>query len=179
MGNPNKIMDSLLVISYRTGDKKALALLVERWNKKICIQAFRYTNDWESAKDVTQDTWRTIIAKIHLLRDTNGFGSWALTIVSRKALDVVKKRQKYFKDVNEAYLENRGDMEDSNTNEQKIQEVMKALSSLPVDQRVVLKLFYLEEYSLKEISAITKVSTNTVKTRLFRAREKMKEIIKK
>ncbi|NQZ44946.1 MAG: RNA polymerase sigma factor [Flavobacteriaceae bacterium] len=69
--------------------------------------------------------------------------------------------------------ENRGD-----SKEQRIARLQRAMQNLPFDQRMVLKLFYLESYSIKEISRITKVSTSTVKTRLFRAREKLKEVLK-
>lgn len=180
MENPNKILDSLLVLSYQSGDKKALTLLFKRWNKRLCVQAFRYTDDWELAKDLTQDTWRTVITKIHSLRDTNSFGSWVMTIVSRKALDSIKIRKKLTLEIDEKHWINSAvEGSESDTREQQIQLVLKALAVLPVDQRIVLKLFYLEEYSLKEISTITKVSLNTVKTRLFRAREKMKSKLKK
>lgn len=180
MENSNKILDSLLVLSYQSGDKKALTLLFKRWNKRLCIQAFRYTNDWELAKDLTQDTWRTVITKIHSLRDTYSFGSWIMTIVSRKALDTIKTRKKLTIQIDEKHWVNTiGEGNESDIREQQIQLVLKAVTVLPVDQRIVLKLFYLEEYSLKEISTITKVSLNTVKTRLFRAREKMKSILKK
>ncbi len=179
MGNPNKILDSLLVISYRTGDKKALGLLVERWNKKLCAQAYSYTKDWELAKDITQDTWQVIMAKIHFLKDTNRFGSWALTIVSRKAMDSIKKRQRFIRDHSSIYAKWKNDSNENQMKEKTMQQVLKALSSLPTDQQITLRLFYLEEYSLKEISEITRVSVNTVKTRLFRAREKMKTIIKR
>ncbi|GMN08281.1 sigma-70 family RNA polymerase sigma factor [Croceitalea sp. MTPC5] len=180
MGNPAKILDSLLVISYQSGDKKALALLFERWNKKLCVQAYRYTHDWGLAEDITQDTWRTVMAKIHLLRDADSFGSWVLTIISRKALDSIKRRKKFTKGLDENHwVNNVVDLNEAATREEQIQIVLNALTVLPADQRIVLKLFYLEEYSLKEISAITKVSVSTVKTRLFRAREKMKLLLKK
>ena len=179
MGNPNKILDSLLVISYRTGDKKALGLLVKRWNKKLCAQAYSYTKDWELAKDVTQDTWQVIMTKIHFLKDTNRFGSWALTIVSRKALDSIKKRQRFTSYDHKMATNWKNDSDGEQINENVVQQVLKAISNLPMDQQATLRLFYLEEYSLKEISEITRVSVNTVKTRLFRAREKMKAIIKR
>ncbi|UJH67948.1 RNA polymerase sigma factor [Allomuricauda sp. SCSIO 65647] len=179
MGNPKKILDSLLVISYRSGDKKALELLVKRWNKRLYRQAFQYTNDWEQAKDITQDTWRTIMAKMATLRDSNSFGSWALTIVSRKALDSIKRGNRYRKEVAPGFWERQSDEnEHDEVKEQQIQKILKILPELTVDQRIVLRLFYLEEYSLKEISEVTNVSVNTVKTRLFRAREKIKTILK-
>lgn len=179
MSNTNKILDSFLVISYQSGDKKAIELLVRRWNKKLCVQAYRYTKDWDLAKDVTQDTWHTIITKLFLLRDANSFGSWAMTIASRKALDLIKKDGKNRK-IDEHYTLVNDEVETSpmSAKEERIGRILKMIPELPFDQQMVLKLFYLEEYSLKQISEITGVSMNTVKTRLFRAREKLKSIIK-
>jgi len=179
MGNQKKIVDSLLVISYQAGDKKALGLLVERWNRKLCSHAYHYVRDWELAKDITQDTWSTILTKIHLLRDSNSFGSWAMTITTRKALDILKKQVNRKKEVSQKFWELQVLAQDG-TMEKEIQIglVLKVLSTLPLDQKAVLKLFYLEEYSLKEISEITRTSVNTVKTRLFRAREKIREELK-
>nr|WP_299341136.1 sigma-70 family RNA polymerase sigma factor [Allomuricauda sp.] len=179
MSDSNKILDSLLVISYQSGDKKALELLVKRWNKRLCLQAYRYTKDWDSAKDVVQDTWHTIIKKLILLRDANSFGSWAMTITSRKALDLVKKTAKTKKIEEVRLLENAKTEVSTEDKEKQISQILKIIPELPFEQRMVLKLFYLEEYSLNEISQITNVSLGTVKTRLFRAREKIKSIIKK
>jgi len=56
--------------------------------------------------------------------------------------------------------------------------IHEAIKGLPQDQQVVLRLFYLEEYSLKEISEILDKSEGTVKSRLYHAREKLKTILK-
>ncbi|MDT0540224.1 sigma-70 family RNA polymerase sigma factor [Croceitalea sp. P059] len=180
MAHPTKILDSLLVLSFQRGDKKALTLLFKRWNKKICVQAFRYTNDWDLAQDVTQDTWRTVLGKIHMLRDANEFGSWVMTIANRKALDYLKSNKKYIKVSYHQELDDScSDIYETVSKEDKINSVLIALKALPLEQRIVLQLFYLEEYSMKDISKITGVTVNTIKTRLFRAREKLKLLIKK
>ena len=180
MGKPDKIVDSLLVISYKAGDKKALDLLVRRWNGKLCAHAYRYVKDWSLAKDVTQDTWNSILRKIHTLRDTNSFGSWAMTITSRKALDALSKHKKRKKDMEPSFLEEQPVPEESDDGkEDKINSIKAAMATLPFEQKMVLRLFYLEDYSLKEISKITHASVSTVKTRLFRAREKIKDELKK
>ncbi|MGB5782052.1 MAG: sigma-70 family RNA polymerase sigma factor, partial [Eudoraea sp.] len=56
--------------------------------------------------------------------------------------------------------------------------IYTAIKGLPRDQQVVLRLFYLEEYSLREISEILNKSEGTVKSRLYHAREKLKIILK-
>lgn len=179
MDKPEKVLDSLLVLSYQAGDKKALELLVKRWHKKLCIQAFRYTKDWAKAQDIAQDTWKTAIAKLGTLKNPNSFGSWAMTIANRKALDKVKKDAINLQNLKQHFKEKENEAQEFEFNkEQDIAKVIKALAELPIHQKMVLTLFYLEEYNLKEISTITNVTVNTVKTRLFRAREKMKAIIK-
>ncbi len=179
MGKPDKIVDSLLVISYRSGDKKAFDLLVRRWNKRLCSHAYGYVKDWSVAKDVTQDTWSTVLKKIHTLRDTNCFGSWAMTIVSRKSLDVVSRQKPFKKEIDSQFWDGQKEFEDtSEYRDNKIKRVKAIMAHLPFERKMVLKLFYLEEYSLNEISAITGASLNTVKTRLFRAREKIKKELK-
>lgn len=179
MGKPNRIVDSLLVISYQGGNKKAFDLLVRRWNTKLCAHAYHYLEDWESAKDVTQDTWSTVLAKIHMLRDSNSFGNWAMTIAGRKALDTIAKQSRRRKEVKSQFWEDHKTVsEPLHTKEAQINQILKVMATLPLEQKMVLRLFYLEEYSLKEISAITNTSVGTVKTRLFRAREKIKEELK-
>lgn len=179
MVQPTKILDALLVISYRGGNKKALGLLVKRWNKKFCVHAYRYTKDWELAKDVTQDTWQVIMAKIHFLKDPNSFGSWALTIVSRKAMNTIKKGRRLVRDEGKITGLQEDTLEEFKKNDNQLSSLLVALSNLPPEQQMVLKLFYLQAYSIKEISEITQVSSNTVKTRLFRGRENLKKTIKK
>lgn len=177
MNKPHKIVDSLLVLSYQSGDKKALALLVKRWHKRLCRHAFRYTKDMDEAKDVVQDSWRVILNKLHSLRDTNCFGSWVMTIVTRKALDHIKRNKRFVNNIKEPTVPNPDD-EDYLSKENDLTKVMNAIALLNEDQRMVLKLFYLEEYSIVEIGQILGISEGTIKTRLFRAREKLKTIIK-
>lgn len=180
MNKPHKIVDSLLVLSYQSGDKKALALLVKRWHKRLCGHAFRYTRNMDEAKDVVQDSWRVILNKLFSLKDTNCFGSWAMTIVTRKALDHIKKNKRFVNGINEENnpMAPYPDAADYLSKENDLSKVMNAIAFLNEDQRMVLKLFYLEEYSIVEIGRILNVSEGTVKTRLFRAREKLKTIIK-
>lgn len=56
--------------------------------------------------------------------------------------------------------------------------LLVAIKKLPEHQQVVIKLFYVEDYSLKQISDILKISIVTAKSRLFHAREKLKETLK-
>ena len=180
MTNRNKIYDAWLVLEYRSGNKKALTLLVKRWHKKLCRQAYWYTKDMDLAKDIAQDCWSVIINKMDNLKDANSFGSWALSIVTRKSIDHIRKHKREFKNLEQYYdATNNGTNEDHGDNSENILTVLKkSIQRLPTDQQTVLQLFYLEEFSIKQISEVMLVPIGTVKSRLFTAREKLKTIIK-
>jgi RNA polymerase sigma-70 factor (ECF subfamily) len=57
-------------------------------------------------------------------------------------------------------------------------DLLIAIKALPNDQQIVLKLFYVEDYKLKELSDTLKISMGTAKSRLFHAREKLKQQLK-
>jgi len=178
MQKPSDILDSFLVLDYQAGNKKSLALLVKRWHPKFCRQAFWYTKDTDEAQDIAQDSWRIIINKIGNLQDANAFKSWALSIVTRKAIDWTRK-QKRKKERDRLYaVTNKSYETVENGKEDQIKDVMRMINDLPEQQQIVLRLFYLESSSLDEISKILNISKGTVKSRLFYAREQLKKTLK-
>ena len=180
MTNTDKILDSWLVLQCQTGNKKATGLLVKRWHKKLCKQSYWYTKDMDMAKDIVQECWSIIINKIHILKDTNSFGSWALSIVTRKTIDKLRKHQREFKNLENYYdtaTNTINDNNDDNT-ENVLVILRKSIKKLPEQQQAVLHLFYLEELTIKEISKIMQLPLGTIKSRLFNAREKLKIILK-
>ncbi len=174
---PQKVFDSFLVLQYQAGHKKALELLVKRHHKRLCRHAYWYIHDLDTSKDIVQDSWRTIVKKLYGLKDPNSFASWSMRIVTRKSLDHIKRNSR-IKEKLKSYdpiTENTDAIEDRN---RAIERLKKAMGTLSDDQRIVLRLFYTEAYSLREISEILGISTGTVKSRLFHAREKLKAILK-
>ncbi|MGB1308784.1 MAG: RNA polymerase sigma factor [Oceanihabitans sp.] len=175
----NKGIDAKLVEAFQSGNKEALATLVKKWHLIFCKKAFWLVKDKDLSKDIAQDTWQTIIAKINTLQDTSNFDAWASRIVYSKSLDVLRKKnaerlkqQKYAREqpiITEDY-------EEKDALKAKL---LKAILLLPVQQQMVIKLFYIKDYSLKEISKTLNISVGTVKSRLFHAREKLKKSFKK
>ncbi len=178
MNNNQNLSDGFLVDQYKSGVITVLPILVKRWHKKFCEKAYWVTKDKDLAKDIAQDCWVTIIAKIDSLESSNSFKSWAFRIVYTKAIDSLKLKNKSNKDLKtitrEEYAEEY--TEDNKSNIKKV--LLKAIQDLPKEKQDVIMLFYVEEYSLKEISAFLKIPIGTVKSRLFQAREKLKSIVK-
>lgn len=178
MSQTEKEKDAMLVIDYQSGNSMALNQLVKRWHKHFCRKAFFIVKDADVAKDVAQDSWRTIIAKIETIKDPKSFSGWAMRIVHTKSIDILRRQQKELKgkdtikagivEVDEPYNENTALK----------RKLYKAILELPIDQQEVIRLFYLEELSLNEIAKLLEIKAGTVKSRLFHAREKLKIILK-
>ena len=177
MKTPEKVFDGLMVLEYQSGKKKALSILVKRHHLRLCRHSYRYTEDIEAAKDVVQEAWKTIMGKLHTLKDPNSFGSWATMIVTRKSLDHID-RVKRNRKRNENYGQENWENDDTDGNATDIKRLQSAIKELSHDQQMVLRLFYTESYSLKEIGEILEISVGTAKSRLFHAREKLKKILK-
>ncbi len=172
------LVDGGLVKEYQSGNTKTLPVLVKRWHKIFCNKAYWIVKDADVAKDIAQDSWNTIINKIENLKEPNSFGHWALRIVYTKSLDWVKLKNKervQLQDYQKEAIEEEVDFEEK---EQLRVLLLKSIKALPQHQQVVVKLFYVEGYSLKELSKSLNISEGTAKSRLFHAREKLKLTLK-
>ena len=171
-------IDEKLINRYKSGDKKALAVLVKRWHKLFCDKAYWLTKDKDVAKDIAQDSWAIIIDKIEDLKDPKQFKYWAYRIVCNKATDWLRLQTKH----KEITIRYKVEIESNDTkyseNEQLKQKLLKAINDLSIPQKEVVRLFYIESYSLKQISELQEISLGTAKSRLFHAREKLKTILR-
>ncbi|WP_034058168.1 RNA polymerase sigma factor [Lacinutrix jangbogonensis] len=173
----DKRLDARLVKAYQSGDQKALAALVKRWHLAFCNKAFWLVKDADVSKDIAQETWRTIISKLETLKNPSSFGNWALRIVYSKSLDVLRKTDK-IKNQQQILDREQAIIEEGNDEREELKtQLLKAIKNLSVQQQIVIRLFYLEDYSLKEISKTLQINEGTAKSRLFYAREKLRKLL--
>ncbi|MEX0312682.1 MAG: RNA polymerase sigma factor [Allomuricauda sp.] len=179
MNKNARLVDGKLVADFQSGNKQALIALVKRWHKTFCDKAYWMVKDADRAKDIAQDCWQVIIDKLHTLKEPENFGAWALRIVYTKSIDALKannrmntvcKQLKYEQDSMET--------EEASEVEKIKQALLQTVNTLPNQQQMVIRLFYVQDYSLKEISKMLGISVGTVKSRLYHAREKLKTIVK-
>lgn len=172
-------IDTLLVKQYQDGDSTALPKLVNRWHKEFCNKAYWLTKDSNLSKDIAQDCWKIIIDKIEDLKDPKSFKSWAFRIVYSKSLDALRYNKKKRNEL-QSYAFNRTEVEEEIIDNSDLKKnLLKIVNELPEQQQQVIRLFYVEDYSLKEIGALLNISIGTAKSRLFHARETLKTKIKK
>jgi len=178
----NNQQDAALIILYQSGKKEVLALLVKRWHVKFCKLAHWYCKDPQIAKDIAQESWLVIFRKLHDLKEPEKFKSWAISIVNHKAVDWIRKRNREQNKLHKLYDESPkvATEEKQDGYSDSVHQKMKLeIEKLPQHQQSVLKLFYIEEFSLKQIGELLDISVGTAKSRLFHARERLKKTMKK
>jgi RNA polymerase sigma-70 factor (ECF subfamily) len=178
MNKKEKPTDRFLILQYRSGNTAVLPTLVKRYHKVFCEKAYWITKDKELAKDIAQESWIIIINKLHTLEKVDSFKSWAFRIVYTKAIDRLKLRH-----LERENLASLGRIEPGHPSSEDESELiqltlLKAIRKLPKEKQDIIRLFYAEAYSIIEISAFLNIPIGTVKSRLFKAREKLKSLLK-
>ncbi len=171
-----RVYDEYLVVSAQAGDRAAFSRLAENWQKRLLAHAYRMTGDAELARDVVQDGWADIVRGLPGLKEPSVFPAWAYRIISRRAADAIGRAQRKRR-TEAAYALEPG----ASNNCAKRMEMWadanplhRTIAELPAKQRAVIALFYLEEFSITEISVALSVPVGTVKTRLMHARKKLR-----
>ena len=174
------ILNDYLVAKYQSGDEEALKLIIRQFHPRLKQQIFAQTGDQSSLDDLVQESWYAIIRGLSSVNLQISFEVWALSIARRKAIDWIREQQKSRQKAQLILQEEKA----KSVNEEEVLDIIlerkarlkQAIIKLPHSQRIVLTMFYLENYSVKEISEILSISGGTVKSRLFTAREHLKEI---
>ena len=133
--------------------------------------AYSYTRHQEDALDVVQNAVCKALEAHESLKNEDAIKTWFYRILINECLTVIKKRKRFLltDDVlerEEVYYE-KGYEQDGG--------MEKELDSLELDVQGIIKLRFFEEMSLKEISRITGLNLNTVKTKLYRGIKQLKE----
>ena len=113
------------------------------------------------------------------LQNPERFKSWSLRIVHRKSIDWTRSISKQIQNHND-YKVTKSIQEIPSTDTAFAkQQLKKAITHLSTSQQQIIRLFYVDEYSLKRISSILGISVGTAKSRLYHAREHLKKHLKK
>jgi RNA polymerase sigma-70 factor (ECF subfamily) len=174
----NQVTDEGLLASAANGDTTAFQILYQRYRDPIFRFAFRMLGSVEAAEDVAQDCF------LSLITDPARFDSRRAslrTYLYAAARNLAAKRYNSFARetaldelTEEPAAADRHEPISQVLDDELASEVAQAIATLPPLQREALVLFEYEELSLAEIGEIVGADTNTVKARLFRAREKLR-----
>lgn len=183
----NNLTTTELVNLSQKGDINAFSQLVQIYESKILGLCFKLTGNKSDAEDLAQETFLKAYQKINTFRNEADFGTWLHRIAVNLYLNQKKKDNK----MELSYLDtpiktdkgefNREIMDEGNTPLEEIEKIERqnsikeALNDLKPKHKLVLVLRELEGYSYEEIAQMTQTSLGTVKSRMNRARQALKE----
>ena len=169
--------DEKLVSNTLEGDRDAFGVLVHKYQEMVYAYAFQKVRNEVDAQDIMQEVFLKAYRRLYQLRHPHLFRSWLYTIMSNECKrwleHVTKKRRR------EIVLEEAADeallIEPAHAAPVEGWQVdlEQAMSALPDECRVAVSMFYMGDCSLKEISEFLGVSVNTVKGKLYRARQQL------
>ena len=168
---------------YRSGaHEKAFAAIVSAYSERLYWHIRRFTCSHDDTDDLLQDTFAKIWAALPSFREDAQFFTWIYRIATNEALNFLRKRKLRamvsFEDI-------RGDMErridsDPSFNGDALQrQLHKAIQKLPTKQKLVFNMRYFDEMKYEEISAITGISTGSLKASYHHAYNKIRTELEK
>ena len=180
----DKNKDAQLVNRFLDGDESAFTELVEKYQKRVHALAWQKVDDFHIAEELTQDAFLKVYEKLATLKNPNQFAGWLYVITDRLCIAWHRKQKPQMESLETISREKIEELSYRRYEDEKHKEasvefrrglIKNLLEELPESERTVLTLYYLGEMKCKAISEFLGVSVNTVKSRLQRARNRLKE----
>jgi len=183
---PDPDLDPDLLRRAQAGDESAFGVIMRTHHERTFRLAFAIVHNEADARDICQEVWLTVWKQLGTFRADSRFTTWLHPIVTRRSLDHLRKRRRWFDrflpfdtgddhsgEVAEPVTTD--DARDHAEESETVTRVRAAIATLPPKHRVVLALRELEGLSYEEIAQATGAPTGTVMSRLFHARRLLAE----
>jgi RNA polymerase sigma-70 factor (ECF subfamily) len=157
-------------------DTASFERLILQYEKLFYNIAYRIAGNPEDAKDVLQDSYIKIYKNIGKCYGEDVFKSWGARVVTNSALDFIKKR-KPAEDIEGAQVVAKDSPPDEVIQKEESETIMKFLNSLPAEQKTIIVLRDLNDFSYEEIGKVLGVPLGTVKSRINRARLALRSVL--
>ncbi|TDL32683.1 sigma-70 family RNA polymerase sigma factor [Jeotgalibacillus sp. S-D1] len=173
-------MEELTAAVIEAEDKEVLIdEIMNRHGQEILQLAYSYVRNRELAEDLTQDIFVKCFSALHTYKGKSSLRTWLWRIAINHCKDYLKSW--YNRNVTPSDQEcfvtysQKESVEQLVIRQDEDQQLVLSVMELPMKYREVIYLFYYEELSIKEIASVIEVKENTVKTRLRRAKELLKD----
>lgn len=166
-------MNDDLINKSKSGNKEAFTQLILKSQEELYrIAKMRLTDDYD-IDDAIQETMISAFKSMNKLKENRYFKTWIIRILINKCNEIYLKKKK------ETHIIEKYDMR-SSENKNEILEIedkldfYRLINILSYEERISMILYYVYDYKIKDISEILDVSENTIKARMARGREKIK-----
>lgn len=170
--------DSELIVRIRQGDLLALGSLYSQYKTQMFRTALAITHDHSAAEDILQEGFLRLYTNVHRLDKDRPVAPWLYRVIVNLSYNWVTRRGRWLSPLENAIEHLRAgpkSLPEKVVEETELQQIVReALNSLGFGHRVVLILFYLGGFSLKEVAYILDLPEGTVKSRLHYGRERLR-----
>ena len=176
--------DVQLIQRVLSGDDTAFSALVKKYQRSVHALAWRKSGDFHIAEDITQEAFLKAYQRLSTLKEPQSFASWLYVITANHCKAWLRRKRMWtqsLEDTSSAQLEKAtysGHIIAENermTTETQREVVKKLLAKLQESDRTVITLYYLGGMTYEEISNFLGVSVGAIKSRLHRARQRLKK----
>lgn len=180
----SNLTDHELIESIISGSEEATSLLICRYQDFAFNLSLKILGNRQNAEEAVQDSFVKAIKALKAFKGTSTFKTWFYRIVYNTAINRGRKglfhKNIPIETIEESQLAD-DENEETNLYDQRFQrlQINAAFDKLKPENRIIVTLYYLENFSLEEIAEVMLLSTNVVKIRLHRSRELLKVHLKK
>ena len=178
--------DVQLIHAVLSGDETAFDILMGRYQKSVHAYVWQKIGDFHHAQEITQDTFFRAYQKLSTLREPSRFLPWLFVIAKNLCLNWLRDQQRGIQSQSledtprgelaaSAYTRYVSEQRETEATEHRSEIIEKLLAKLPEGERTVIMLHYLGGIPTKEISKSEGVSEEAIRTRLHRARKRLRE----
>jgi RNA polymerase sigma-70 factor (ECF subfamily) len=177
----SKLSDIELIEQTLGGNQAAYAELIKRHQRFVFTLALRFSKNREDAEEIAQDCFIKAYRSLSNFQRQSKFSTWLYSIVYTTAMTFLRKKRVDTDSIDDEntyiQLENSSSIHDVNSAENKSRSyyLNQAITQLLPDDAAIITLFYMGEQSLEEIGNTLGIEPNTIKVKLFRARQRLKE----
>jgi len=167
-----------------SGNSGAFGYIVDHHKDKAFNLAFRICGNREDAEEIAQDSFLKAFRSLNGFKMKSSFATWFYRIVYNTSISYVRVRKKGVLSLEDFPADATDFIGDNSSDDDAEKEYRNALIGFALqkineEERGLITLYYYDEMSTDEISDITGISKSNIKVRLFRARQKMLDIIEK
>ena len=170
------------VMLAKDGNQKAMAFLLERYRKSLLSMILKMVRNLDDAEDLTIETFEKAFRNINKFDEKYSFSTWLFKIGTNHSIDFLRQKKLRTLSIHEGLSDGKGDTFsiDVASNDSDPQEILlrkqshenlhEIVSQLPAMYQTLVRLKYFDELSNEEIQKEIDIPINTIKIRLFRAR---------